>query len=111
MPAKDTRTAYYFQSWRPKNAPEVSTPTDHGPYDSLDKMLRAASTYEIDNPDSFIGERYSQQERWIPEEEYYEGQLIKSGYWEGVDNTLTAYDSRGAIIFTEKPELTKDPYK
>lgn len=97
----DIRTAFYFQSWSPKSDPVNSIPLDHGSFASLDKALREASHWEIDNPNSFVAEIYSYNEKWISEEEYYKGQLIKAGYWQVIEGTLVMYNRKGEQIFRD----------
>ena len=101
------RTAYYVQYWWSK----TSDPADAEPYywgdayNSLREALDAANRCEERKTGAFNTEIYSQEEEWVPYEEYPE-----HGKWEGIEGTLKIYDRRGAVVWSESSGTASPPH-
>lgn len=90
----ERRIAYYIQYWSPKTKPESSESYYWGGvHHSLKEALDAANMLEERKPEAFGIDIYSRKEHWIADEEY-----LGAGYWEAIDETITVYDRRGAVI-------------
>jgi len=108
----ERRVAYYIQYWSPKTKPESSEPYYWGGvHHSLKEALDAANMLEGRKPEAFGIDIYSRKEYWIACESEGDRQATDeeyhgAGYWEAVDETITVYDRRGAVIESG----TEDPH-